>query len=597
MNKQIKGLFFVFIMLASLGLLSACNKDEEIQVSSITINQDTVLDSYEVGTFDLTSVELIVQYNDGSTETIDLDPSMIEESDLVKLSTAGTHEITVNHLGQTVTLSIELYTDEQDTTLLLIYQLGVESGSIDMTYEEWLESIRGEDGQDGKDGNDGLTPYIGENGNWWIGDNDLGVASGQQTENIGEFSEGLVFSLTTYDGTNAYVVTGYYGSDKNVIIPGHFNGLKVVGIGQSAFSHTWRSDNYLIESVFIPKEIEFIGVHAFENKTYLTEVTIENNSSLKIIDQGAFINTGISEIILPESLLYIGAQAFISNELTNVMIKGDEGRFNSIWRDIGFPDALRPGLIEYEGLLFDRYLQEIIDYQGASTDVVILNEIGGYAVISIGDYAFQFNSLTSVTLPSTLISIGRAAFLGNSLTSITLPEGVTSIGYRAFAGNSLKSVTIPEGVTSIGSSAFSSNQLTSVTIPEGVTSIGDSAFRSNDLTSVTIPEGVTSIGDEAFANNDLTSVILPGTLTSIGRSAFESNDLTSITIPEGVTSIGERAFYGNQLTSVTISEGVTSIGWRAFYENSLTSVTILGDEDRFNDVWDDVGFPSDLKPE
>ena len=30
-------------------------------------------------------------------------------------------------------------------------------------------------GDDGKDGKDGLTPYIGDNGNWWIGDKDTGV--------------------------------------------------------------------------------------------------------------------------------------------------------------------------------------------------------------------------------------------------------------------------------------------------------------------------------------------------------------------------------------------------------------------------------------
>ncbi len=30
-------------------------------------------------------------------------------------------------------------------------------------------------GEDGKDGTDGLTPVIGENGNWWIGDTDTGV--------------------------------------------------------------------------------------------------------------------------------------------------------------------------------------------------------------------------------------------------------------------------------------------------------------------------------------------------------------------------------------------------------------------------------------
>ena len=38
----------------------------------------------------------------------------------------------------------------------------------------------GENGEDGKDGADGKTPYIGDNGNWWIGTTDTGVkAEGQ----------------------------------------------------------------------------------------------------------------------------------------------------------------------------------------------------------------------------------------------------------------------------------------------------------------------------------------------------------------------------------------------------------------------------------
>lgn len=35
--------------------------------------------------------------------------------------------------------------------------------------------IKGKDGIDGVKGNDGQTPYIGDNGNWWIGEQDTGV--------------------------------------------------------------------------------------------------------------------------------------------------------------------------------------------------------------------------------------------------------------------------------------------------------------------------------------------------------------------------------------------------------------------------------------
>ena len=50
-----------------------------------------------------------------------------------------------------------------------IYQLAIADG-YDGTYEQWLESIRGQDGKDGengKDGIDGNTPYI-QNGYWYI---------------------------------------------------------------------------------------------------------------------------------------------------------------------------------------------------------------------------------------------------------------------------------------------------------------------------------------------------------------------------------------------------------------------------------------------
>ena len=43
-----------------------------------------------------------------------------------------------------------------------------ENGEEPLSYEEWLESIRGAAGANG------LTPHIGENGKWWIGETDTG---------------------------------------------------------------------------------------------------------------------------------------------------------------------------------------------------------------------------------------------------------------------------------------------------------------------------------------------------------------------------------------------------------------------------------------
>ena len=68
-------------------------------------------------------------------------------------------------------------------------------------------------------------------------------------------------------------------------------------------------------------------------------------------------------------------------------------------------------------------------------DVVIPSSINGKQVVSIGNTAFCFNKLTSVTIPSSVTSIGKGAFAYNKLTSVTIPNSVTSIGSSAFLKN------------------------------------------------------------------------------------------------------------------------------------------------------------------
>ena len=94
-----------------------------------------------------------------------------------------------------------------------------------------------------------------------------------------------------------------------------------------------------------------------------------------------------------------------------------------------------------------------------STDITIPSQIDGVDVVSIGNYAFFNQDITSVKLPNTLKSIDDQAFENNLIKNITIPSSVTSIGSSAFARNYLQKITIPSSVTTIGSSAFSENYL------------------------------------------------------------------------------------------------------------------------------------------
>lgn len=91
----------------------------------------------------------------------------------------------------------------------------------------------GADGQQGEPGNDGLTPFIGENGNWWIGETDTGTsASGLSGDGIETYDnvDPTTFnwwSIFGVDQTNSYNSIG-----KQKIIRMNFAdgcGISIVG--------------------------------------------------------------------------------------------------------------------------------------------------------------------------------------------------------------------------------------------------------------------------------------------------------------------------------------------------------------------------------
>ena len=68
------------------------------------------------------------------------------------------------------------------------YEVAVENG-FSGTETEWLASLKGATGApgaNGKDGTDGKTPYVGDNGNWYIGADDTGKPSRGEKGEKGE---------------------------------------------------------------------------------------------------------------------------------------------------------------------------------------------------------------------------------------------------------------------------------------------------------------------------------------------------------------------------------------------------------------------------
>lgn len=134
------------------------------------------------------------------------------------------------------------------------------------------------------------------------------------------------------------------------------------------------------------------------------------------------------------------------------------------------------------------------------------------SVTSIGNYAFQSTSLTSITIPDSVVSIGEFAFCNcPNLENVVMPNdsnsSLKSIGADAFYQcKKLKSITIPSSVISIGRCAF------------------DVCFNQNPLKVYFPAELPNNIGKELNNYNSYVEYYYPGYKSDLDNEKNKFND-------------------------------------------------------------------------
>ena len=227
---------------------------------------------------------------------------------------------------------------------------------------------------------------------------------------------------TDSEGNNYYAISGrgneFYlilSDDGNVdlsskYVPTEIDGIPVTTIGAIVEVDSTQK-----------KASPFRGVS--DTKT----VTIPSN--ITTLYDGAFFSShGLTSINIPDSVKYIGDQAFSNCALLTKISFSSNGNLNTI-----------------------------------------------------GEYAFSESGLTEICIPNTVTSIGLAAFIScANLNKVTFEEntGLTMISQNMFFRcNSLESISIPEGITTINISAFNNcSILNTIDIPASMTSIEQNAF-------------------------------------------------------------------------------------------------------------------------
>ena len=306
-------------------------------------------------------------------------------------------------------------------------------------------------------------------------------------------------------------------------IPAELDGQAVTAIGSKSF----RDGAYQLVSVDFThaSNLQSIGNQAFYTRSELGGPIDLSQTKLQSIGSShAFAGTGITALVLPQTLRSIGSSAFYGcAELASVTI----------------PDG----------------------------------------ITSIGAHMFNgCQALENIILPDSVTAIGDNAFANSGLTSIDLPDGLRSMGTSVFQGAAALSgtVVIPEAVTTLPNRTFSGcSSLQRVILPDATTVIDDSAF--NHCSSME------SICTASTA--DSTGLVLPDQLTTIGKQAFRNcfvpGSALTAAIPASVETVGSEAFYSNQdgkalrfsmlVVERSAREGLTGYDFYAFKWNQTAA--------------------------
>lgn len=432
---------------------------------------------------------------------------------------------------------------------------------------------------------------------------------------------GNLKNITFPDGLKTIEEAAFYNSGiENAIIPDGVSSL-----GTYCFSGAKE-----LKTVVLPKKIRAVTISVFAGCISLEKIDIPQN--IECISDSAFANSGLTEIIIPETVTEVKKEAFGNcKKLQNAVVCAElieKGAFNNCvelktitlkslktlenevfsgcakLKTVYLPEtvaeisyAVFAGCTDLEkieveaantsfssenGVLFNKDKSKLIAYPAGKTDeVYVIPE--KTKIIDV--YAFYMAKyLKDVVIPNDIEYIGEYAFL-NTKQIYDNPakwdhiNGFLYIGSNLIATDAKKiknECELYPDTTLIATGAFISNEnITSVKIPDTVKHINKAAFSGcTNLESINLSENLQSIGEFAFYNcQKLSYVHIPSGVKEISRWAFKSCYLLQPELEEGLEKIGEEAFgYLKNITEIEIPGTVNSLNTTAFEGSAITDV-------------------------
>lgn len=326
-----------------------------------------------------------------------------------------------------------------------------------------------------------------------------------------------------------------------------------------------------LTTIHLPSSLQKLsGTDTFSGASALTDITLPEG--IAITEGSTFSEcTSLESIELPASITTIPSHMFAGcSALERVTAKGtitaiDNGAFGSVtdWKNHETADT---ALTEIPDLSQVTSIGDRAFYGCSALETVDLHSVTtmGYAAFQgckalsgkidlsnleeIPGHAFCYDpNITSVITCSTLSSIGDWAFIWAGISTISLPETLNSIGTYTFYKASLSgTVALPDSLTQLGASAFSGcKEVEAIQIGSGLTDIPPNAFAGcTNLKTITV-------------NNRREDVTIPKidgvTVTYTIPSLTADND--KVSNAEGALSLQQAVDQANG-TPVTIEKDI-----------------------------------------
>ena len=317
-----------------------------------------------------------------------------------------------------------------------------------------------------------------------------------------------LFSYKVVDG--GAQITKYNGNAWTVNIPNEIDGYKVKSIGKEAFK------NASMRSVTMPDTVTSIGEKAFYGCSSLKNITL--SKKLTSIGSLAFAYTAIESIFIPKSLTDCGTYYYD-------YYRGPFA-YNDYLTKAEFEEGTKtiPKYVLASTAIEDVIIPDSVTTINANAFVNCANLEAidlSTSLKTIGDNAFKHCvSLTEIVLPDSVTTVDQEAFYEcTSLENVQLSNNLTSIGSLAFAYTTIESIFIPKSLTDCESYYYDyyrgpfayNNYLTKAEFENGTVNIPKYVLGGcNNLEQVYIPETVKTIGASAFVACDITDVWFGG---------------------------------------------------------------------------------------